>query len=138
MSRPPSEDAEASLPEDRREPRRFDPERVLGFAGRDPAFIRELAGVLRQSAGRQLTNLRRALAAGDRSGFARHAHQLRGGLGTFGDAPTDARAAALEEASSGASASPDAALAAQLDGVEADIRWLGGALLALADEMETA
>ena len=112
--------------------RPFDPEHVLDFAGGEPAFIRELATVLRASTSRQLGGLRASLAASDRAEIARIAHQLKGGLGTFGDVALNARASELEALAQTAS---DDTLAALFDSLEADIWWLGTCLDALAAEI---
>ena len=111
------------------EARRFDPERMLDLAGGEPAFLRELAAVLRTSTARQLLGLRSALAAADRSDIARIAHQLKGGLGTFGDPRLNAQTAELE---AHALTTSDAALTALFDTLEADIGWVGERLEAIA------
>ncbi len=110
--------------------RRFDPGHVLEIAGGEPAFLHELAAVLRASTSRQLSGLRAAVEASDRAAFLRLAHQLKGGLGTFGDARLNARADELEAF---ALTAPSEDLAALLDGLEADIGWLGRCLDALAE-----
>jgi HPt (histidine-containing phosphotransfer) domain-containing protein len=110
--------------------RRFHPGHVLEIAGGEPAFLRELAAVLRASASRQFGGLRAAVAASDRAEIMRLAHQLKGGLGTFGDARLNARANALEAM---ALTAPAEGLTALLDGLEADIAWLGRCLDALAE-----
>ncbi len=95
--------------------------RLGSLAGDDAAFMRELLATFRSSAASALTELRAALAAGDRDRIRQAAHKLKGGSDNIGAGRLRELASRLEL---GSAQAPNSELARTLDSIAAELAEL--------------